>query len=328
MKQKLFTGLKIVVTVVLIGFLVMSIGLDKLGGVLAQVRLLPFVLAVALYAVALLVGAVKWQVLVKAQEIDASLGALLSFSLVGLFLGNVMPSNVGGDVVRAYDLARATRGRAEAAAISVLVDRLMGLVANLGAAVVMALLAGFMLARANQIENLAVVTVVAAGVFVGGLVLLFSRRVSRRLAFLFDRQPLARVKPLARKIYDALQVYRFRYRALAVNVTLSGVIVVVTAFVWYTVGVAVGITNVSFVYFLLFNPLIAFVLLIPVSINGLGPKELTVVTFFSLIGVPQEQALSMSLLFHVILVLTSLPGGVLWFRARNLVPPQNSQIVE
>src|SRR5581483_2208472 len=109
---------------------------------------LPLLLAaLALYFGAIILGAVKWQILVKAQAIDTSLGALLSFSLMGLFFGNIMPSNIGGDVVRAYDLARVTQGRAEAAAISVLVDRLMGLCAFFSAAVVTAALATFMLTQ-------------------------------------------------------------------------------------------------------------------------------------------------------------------------------------
>jgi uncharacterized protein (TIRG00374 family) len=327
MKQTLFNLFKIFITVALIAFLVQSVNLAKLGDTLAHVQPLPLLLALALYFLAIVLGALKWQILVKAQDIPAPLGALLSFSLVGLFFGNVMPSNVGGDVVRAYDLARATQGRTEAAAISVLVDRLMGLVANLGAAVIMAVLAAAMLAKA-EIEELEIATVVVAGIFIFGLALLFSRRVARRFAFLFERQPFVRLAPLALRIYHALQVYRFRYGALALNVCFSAAIVVVTACVWYTVGLAVGIDQVPFFDFLLFNPLIAFVLLIPISINGLGTKELTAVFFFGLIGVPQAQALSMSLLFHLIIIATSLPGGVLWLRSRKLVPSSGTQAVE
>jgi len=55
-------------------------------------------------------------------------------------------------VVRGYDLVRAS-GRAEAAAISVLVDRLMGLVAFLGVAVVMAALAAATLTRGSELEQ-------------------------------------------------------------------------------------------------------------------------------------------------------------------------------
>lgn len=325
--RSLFNLFKLLVTVALVAILAVSANPANLGVVLANVRPLPLLIGLVLYFAAIVIGALKWQVLIKAQGIDAPLGSVLSFSLVGLFFGNFMPGNVGGDVVRALDLARAMRGRTEAAAVSVLVDRLMGLVANLGAAVIMAVLAAAMVARA-EIEDLEVATVVVALVLIGALALLFSRRASRRAAFLFRRPPLSRARPLALRVYHALQVYRFRYPALALNVSLSVAIVVVTAFAWYAVGLAVGIDYVSFTYFLLFNPLIAFVLLVPISLNGLGPKELTAVFFFGLIGVPQAQALTMSLLFHLIIVVSSLPGGFLWLRARNLAPSSTGPLVE
>lgn len=317
MKQILVTVLKILVTLALFAFLLTRINLQLVWGIIATANLPLFLVALALYCGAILLGAVKWQILVKAQEIDASLGALLSFSLMGLFFGNVMPSNIGGDVVRAYDLARATKGRVEAAAISVLVDRLMGLFAFFSAAVVTAILATVMLAQAQQLEQIEVVTVIAASAFMSLCAALFSRRLAQRLKFVFEIGPLRLFKPTAQNVYRALQVYRFRYGALALNVLISLTIVVLTAFIWFLVGQAVGITGVSFFTFLLFNPLIAFLLLIPISFNGLGAKEAIVVFFFGLVGVDQERALAMSLLFHVIVVATSLPGGLVWFSKRK-----------
>src|SRR5574341_737928 len=126
---------------------------------------------------------------------------------------------------------------------------------------------------------------------------------------------------MAQRVYHALQVYRHSYRALAMNLALSACIVIVTTLVWYTVSLALGV-RISVFYFFLFNPLIAFVLLIPISFNGLGPKEATAVFFFGLTGVPAEIALAMSLIFHLIVVLTSLPGGILWWRERTLAPAQ------
>ena len=124
--------------------------------------------------------------------------------------------------------------------------------------------------------------------------------------------------PLRKTYIAALQVYRFRYKALAFNVLISVGIVVLTAFIWFIVGRAVGIDSVSFFTYLMFNPIIAFFLLIPISFNGLGAKEAIVVTLFSFVGVPGDQALAMSLLFHVIVVVTSLPGGLVWFSKRRM----------
>lgn len=324
MNQKLINLGKILVTLALLAFILTRVDLAQVGGIIVGANLPLLFLATALYFAAIFLGAVKWRILVLAQEIDASLGALWSFSLMGLFFGNILPSNIGGDVVRAYDLAQVTRGRIEAAAISVLVDRLMGLCAFFSAAVVTAGLAALMLtqAQAQALEEIEIATAIAASVFTALCALLFSRRLARRFAFLFELGFFKRLKPTAQNIYNALQVYRFRYGALALNILLSMAIVVLTAVVWYVVGQAVGITQTSFFYFLLFNPLIAFVLLIPISFNGLGLKEGAVVFFFGLVSVPNEQALAMSLLFHVIVVVTSLPGGLVWFSKRRAQEPR------
>lgn len=320
MKARVFTVVKIIATLAIIGFLFTRIDLAKMARSVAGANPWLLVLALALYFLAIFIGAIKWRVLVQAQGMHASTGQLFTFSLVGLFFGNLLPSNVGGDVIRAYGLVRATE-RAEAAAISVLVDRLMGLTAFLGAAVVMASLAAVVLARGAEMEQVEIATVVAAAVFIFGSALLFSNRVAQRFKWIFDLRWLAPVRPTAQKVFSALQVYRRSYRALGLNLALSTLIVIVTTFVWYAVGLALGVTSPLF-YFFLFNPLIAFVLLIPISFNGLGPKEATAVFFFGLAGVPEELALAMSLLFHLIIVLTSVPGGILWWRERTLAPPE------
>ncbi len=318
MKTLLLNFLKLGVTIAIIAFLLSRVDLAVMAQHLARANAALLFAALALYFFAIFLGALKWGFLVAAQNLGGSLGDLLTYSLVGLFFGNLLPSNVGGDVVRAYGMARAS-ARAEAAAVSVLVDRLMGLVAFLGAAVVMAVLAAATLTRGAELEQIEIATVVAAALFLCATALLFSRRVSRRVKWIFEVPPFRRAQPIAERVYHALQVYRHSYRALALNLALSGFIVVVTTFVWYTVALALGI-RVSIFNFFLFNPLIAFVLLIPISFNGLGPKEAAAVFFFGLIGVPSELALSMSLIFHLIVVLTSLPGGVLWWRERALAP--------
>ncbi len=318
MKSLVWNSFKIAITLVIIVFLFSRVDLAVMAQQLARANGWFLLLALALYFLAIALSALKWQIVVRAQTMNVPLAHLLIYSFVGLFFGNLLPSNVGGDVVRAYGLARAT-GQAEAAAISVLVDRLMGLVAWLGAAAVMAVLATATLARGDEIEQIEMATAIVAALFIFASALMFSRRLSQRLLRLFEFGLLRRLQPIAHRIYDALQIYRHSYRALASNLILSIAIVIVTTFVWYAVALALGL-HVSIFYFFLFNPLLVFVLLIPISFNGLGPKEATAVFFFGLIGVPSEIALAMSLIFHVIVVLTSLPGGVLWWRERGLAP--------
>jgi hypothetical protein len=167
----------------------------------------------------------------------------------------------------------------------------------------------------SQLEGIEIATVVAATIFAIGCALLFSRRVTRRFAFVFDAPLLARFKPRAQRLYHALQIFRSSYPVLIANVLVSAGVIVVATLVWYAVALALGL-DIPLIYFFLFNPLIAFVLMLPISFNGLGPKEATAVFFFGLVGVPSEAAFALSLIFHAVVVLTSLPGGVLWWRDR------------
>jgi len=312
--QRLWTLGKFAVSGGILVFLLARLNRADLLERLAGAQWQWLLLALTLYFLAILLGVLKWHLLVRAQRLDISFWNLATFTFTGLFLGNVLPTNVGGDVVRAAMLARASHGTTEAAAISVVVDRLLGLSAFFGVTLISTGLAVGLLTRSTELEAIQTATIIMAAAFAVGGALFFSRRTARQLARVFEFGLFARFKPYALRLYHAIQVYRFNYAALAANIALAASILVIATLVWYSVARALDL-NISMLYFFLFNPLIAFVLLLPISFNGLGPKEATAVFFFGLVGVPSESAFALSLLFHAIVVLTSLPGGVFVARA-------------
>ncbi len=318
MRSFLVTVLKIVVSGGLIIYLLRGVQLAEMGQIIGGANVLLLLLALLLYLSAITIGNLKWSILLGAQKIIVPFTDLLSYTFAGLFFGNVLPTNVGGDLVRAYDLSRHT-GYVEQSAISVLIDRLVGLAAFLAAAVVMAVLAALMLADSAGLEKIVVATVVVFALFIVAFSLLLSRRVMRRLAFVFNLRILAAFKPTAQRVFVALQVYRQSYGALARAFVLSLLGVVLTALTQWVISEALGL-NIGLFYFMLFNPLIAFVLLVPLSVNGIGLKEAAFVFFLGLVGVPQAAAFSLSIVFHFIIVLSSLPGGFVWFRERSTPP--------
>jgi uncharacterized protein (TIRG00374 family) len=315
---RLATLLKILVSAGLIIYLLRGVDLEAMGRLILGAHPLVIGLALAFYLAAIAVNAYKWGILLRAQGIDVPLPSLLSYTFAGLFFGNILPSNIGGDLVRAYDLARHT-GYLEGSAISVLIDRLVGLMAFLAAAVIMAVVAVVSLGVQSDLDLIMIATIVAFAAVVLGMSLLLSRRLTLRLAFLFRLPVLSALRPTAQRVFVALQVYRRSYRALGQAFLLSLGIVLLTALVQWFISLALGLP-IPFFYFLLFNPLIAFVLIVPISVNGIGLKEMAFVFFFGLVGVEREQAFSISLVFHAVIVLASLPGGLVWWRERA-VPP-------
>ena len=87
-----------------------------------------FWLPLLLYTTAIIINGIKWQILLRAQEVRAPFGPVLQFLYAGFFFYNFLPANVGGDVIRGYGLARYT-DRTMDAAVSVVVDRFIGLMA-------------------------------------------------------------------------------------------------------------------------------------------------------------------------------------------------------
>jgi hypothetical protein len=315
--------LKITVSAGLIAFLLSGVHLGDIADLIAGANWLLLLAALLFYLGAITLGNLKWSILLRAQGISVPFLDLLSYTFAGLFFGNVLPSNIGGDFVRAYDLARHT-GYVEQSAISVLIDRLVGLTAFLATAVLMAVLAALTLTNSANLEQIVVAAVIVFAVFLAAFSLLLSGRFMLRVSSLLNRSFLKAFRPTFQKIVGALQVYRHSYRALGVAFLLALLGVLVTAVAQWLISESLGL-GISLFYFMLFNPLIAFVLLVPLSVNGIGLKEMAFVFFLGLVGVSQAAALSLSLVFHAIIVLSSLPGGFVWFRERSTPPMKTDE---
>ena len=69
--------------------------------------------------------------------------------------------------------------------------------------------------------------------------------------------------------------------------------------------------NIPLLELLVVITLISVITMLPVSLNGLGVREASYVFFFNELGVPEEIALSVSLLFFFLVSISSLIGGII-----------------
>jgi uncharacterized membrane protein YbhN (UPF0104 family) len=80
----------------------------------------------------------------------------------------------------------------------------------------------------------------------------------------------------------------------------------------YVLGLSLR-DRVSIWYYFLFVPITSIVTLLPVSFAGLGVREGAYVFLFTQAGMPQETALSLSLLVYVVSIFApGLIGGVIY----------------
>lgn len=328
MKEKLITALKVFISLGLITWLLyrfLSVPGDRevLFKHLTTANYGYLALALVFYMVAIITNAVKWYILLRAQGVFVPLKALINYTFVGFFFNNFLPANVGGDVMRGFGVARYTDRNADAA-VSVIVDRIMGLMAYMFSAVVAALVAVNVMTSATGpaavdhtlAQNLAqtqVVAIIGLAVLVIGFGVLLSHRLRNGVGLIFNFRLLKPLAPLYGQISNAFGAYRHQYRALGWAFLMGLANIVLTSLV--DIVIIAGLHgSINPIYVFLFNPIIAVILVAPISIGGLGTMSLLYVYFYGLVGVPEALAFALSLVKQAVIYLGSLPGGVLWLR--------------
>jgi uncharacterized protein (TIRG00374 family) len=301
-RDRLLNLLKVGVSLALVAVLLTQVDLGQALQYLAGMQWLPFLAAVALYLGGVLVRAYRWGSLIWALGVQVSWWRLVGLYFVGSFFSLVLPTGVGGDVVRMYELSRDSHETASAIS-SVLVDRFLGLFV-LFAFALLALVGGQEIVSSQ-------VRILIALVFIGCLlgVALLVRRTwfeswGRRLGL---DCLLGRIKIL-RELYDSLHLYGLAalLQATAASVVFNLMLILTN----YLLGLAVGI-DLSIWYYFLFVPIISAALLVP-SIGGLGVREAAYVVLFGQVGIAPDQAFALALAYDVTLVLTGLIGAIVY----------------
>ena len=153
--------------------------------------------------------------------------------------------------------------------------------------------------------------VLTASVCLVTMALVFSTAFSAAAQRLAARVPIAIVQRTGRATIDAIQRYARAHREL-LNVLAGSVSVQILRVVQaYCLGMALGIPVPLRTYFA-FIPLILLVMLLPVTINGLGTSQAAFLWFFARASVPAADAFALSVLFVGLGVVGNLPGGLLY----------------
>lgn len=254
--------------------------------------------------------AYRWVALLCTIEPSArpSLPALLRIFFVSTFAGTFLPASVGGDAVRAYSLSRLHVPPGPAVA-SVLMDRLLGVVS-----IILVGTAGMMTGAGGDLASTRAIEIsllAAGGVSLAASLVVFSARAAALAQSVALRLPFAPVRRIAVELTKATRAYGRHHGALSMVLAGSVIVQVIRILQAYCLGRGLHIGAPLVVYFQLV-PLILLVMLLPVSINGIGPSQAAFVWFFGRAGVASPEAFALSVLFVALGVVGNLPGGVLY----------------
>ncbi|HVS40539.1 MAG TPA: lysylphosphatidylglycerol synthase transmembrane domain-containing protein [Gemmataceae bacterium] len=272
-------------------------------------------LAFVFLAVALPITYVRWWVLVRAQDLDFSVGAAFRLGTIGLFFSTFLPGSVGGDLVKAAGIAR-EQSRRTVAVATVVMDRLVGL---WGLFWLVALIGGGFW-MSGGLEGSAVgPSKLIVGVSLA--VVALSLTVWFALGLLSDARATALADRLARlpkvggsvaELWRAVWMYRKRQASVffALFLSLIGFLGFIPAF--YYSSVTLGEAGAGLVPTLLQNFLfvpIGFVVQAVVPLpGGIGAGEYGFGKLFQWFGCPEPNGVLSSLVYRVVTLALSLLG--------------------
>lgn len=289
---------RIVVTVAAFGWVLWRNDLRLVFDALLSISPLALGGALALMMANLVVGAVRWRVMLAAYGAKhvPPLRELVVLNYIGFFYNTWLPGGVGGDVVRAVASRRAfgDEGTTGAAAV-VFVDRVLGLTGLFLLVAVTALI--WPLAGASS----SLVLLGSVGGIVVSVLAVLAIAMSRRIAPHLPK----RLGEIAARVPPIVARGPFFIALLLSLVTQS---VVASSGHLIMQALAPGVHLESS---LVIVPLAMATAFLPFLVGGTGAREEVFAQLYGGVGVAAETAVAASLLVYVVQLVVGLLGAVL-----------------
>lgn len=310
MKKLLLKG---AVSAILIWLLLRHTDTEAVVAQLFDVGWRAFVLSTVLLAALSLPATLRW------QSVLCALGRRIGFLhgwrlvLIGLFFNQVLPSNVGGDAVRIWQVRR-DGVDLRTAINSVVIDRLMAL--GILFLIIAVSLPPLFDIIPDPIARAAVV-LLAAGGLTGYVLFAFLDRLPD---VLFRWRITKAVGALSTDFRTAISSPRFGVAALALSLFIQ----LISALSVFVLAASLEF-RVSLIDCVILMPPVILATAIPISIAGWGVREGAMVVAFGYAGLSSHDALALSVLFGAAMVCASLPGGLVWIASGGRRPPADGQ---
>lgn len=296
-----------------------------------------FILSVAVAPAVLVVSCLKWRLILVHGDKKAPFGRLLRIYSIGYFFSNILPSTVGGDVVRSFYGGNEIDDQVYAA-ISVFIERFSGILFLLLLVVLMPLLQPglyreppILIAAVGGVVGLSLVALLVMVPSITVQLVMLGNWLTELAIRTLERLKITRITGLAERFenlvkFVAVKAEKVSYRLDKAWRTMStDKVFLVKLFLFTLVFYLLAIFNV-FLSFKAFGvevdlllvcilvPAAMFFAHLPVTILGnLGYFESIFVVFFLIAGVPPAESLVMGLLLRLKMFMLGIVGMIFYF---------------
>src|SRR5688572_9963002 len=281
------------------------------------------ILALGIFPIVYFITAWRWPVLLKALSIYITFARALQLNMVGAFYNTFMPGSTGGDLLKAYYIAKHTVLRTRAV-MSVIVDRILGLLSLIVMGGTMAGVQYFRLPGDDParvwcgrvaLGSLLIIAGTGAALFV------FYHPLLRRrtgLDWLMRRLPM---QAQVNKAVETMEIYRsgpwLALWAIVITLPVHATVVVSATFA----GMAFGLP-LHPLYYWVVVPVVVLAGAIPISPQGAGVMEFFAIMLTRRQGATVSQAFALTMSIRLVQVLWNLVGGIFVLRGGYHAPTE------
>lgn len=307
-KEKVYNIVKIVMTILSIIIIIIKVDLGELVYSIRDCSFLHFGLAFIIAVFANLVGAISLNAIYSKEKVLD----IFIVTLKSNFFSMILPGQLLGETTKIFLLSKERSSIAERMS-AVLIDKFLNVIAML-------LVGGIGIFISPNINNLNL----QKGIVIGFIILvicLFLIKNKKIMNLLLSS--VSQIK-LNGRIKDKLEEYLsiwIEYSCNNKNIIKSGIWGIVYQMVivseYYVLSLGVGI-EISYWDYCWVNAILTIILFLPISVGGLGIREVSLIGFLGLLNVSSEKAVSLSVLLLAIQVIRAFGGGILLLVGRRM----------
>jgi uncharacterized protein (TIRG00374 family) len=262
------------------------------------------------YVIVEIAAALRWQVLLRVQNIRLSPARLSGLFLIGIFYNQFLPGGTGGDIIKSYLLLKETPEHKAGALLAVVFDRLIGLVALV---TITATLVGFRyrwITQTPETRHLVWLLMLLLGVSLASLFASFIISGFNLFHLLPHKFP-GREKLI--EVAAAYHLYARHWFAtfLAFIASMVAHLATFTTFLCVAYAFHAGVKLLDLFTVL---PVERTITAVPISFAGIGLREqILQVMLHNLCGVPVAVAKLIGTMSFLVMLFSSTPGGLVYF---------------
>lgn len=277
----------------------------------------PLILSFILMGATIMVGVIRWQIVLKVHGLAMPLIRTTQISLIAHFFNSFLLGSVGGDVLKAVYVARETHHKKTEAVVTVLVDRILGMFSLLAFACIM-LAPNWSLINSPRLRAVIGLMIMMTGGCAIFMLLFFRGGVSKR--FPKARDYLKRL-PKGEMLERSLEAFREfgrnrRFWLEVIPICILSNIIIIFHFLALTWGFRLHVSPIALAEIV---PTVTSISALPITPSGLGVRENLYVWMLASPGVNIEAAIALllSLVGYATSLAWSLIGGIVYITQRD-----------